>query len=88
MNHVYRVIFNTQLGLWQAVCECARGRGKSRSVATVLSVATLLGVAVLPGAWPQYRLGRLRERARSFLFFGTDTLARTPALNNKGLIAR
>ena len=29
MNHVYRVVFNTQLGLWQAVCECARGRGKS-----------------------------------------------------------
>ena len=53
MNHVYRVVFNTQLGLWQAVCECARGRGKSRSVATVLSVATLLGAAVLPGAWAQ-----------------------------------
>ena len=53
MNHVYRVIFNPQLGLWQAVCECARGRGKSRSVTTVLSVATLLGAAVLPGAWAQ-----------------------------------
>uniref|UniRef100_UPI000A3E9A86 ESPR domain-containing protein n=1 Tax=Hydrogenophaga palleronii TaxID=65655 RepID=UPI000A3E9A86 len=28
MNRIHRVIFNTQLGIWQAVCECARGRGK------------------------------------------------------------
>ena len=28
MNHIYRVVFNVQLGLWQALCECARARQK------------------------------------------------------------
>lgn len=45
MNRIYRVVFNPQLGLWQAVCECARGRGKSRSAARALGLVALLGAA-------------------------------------------
>lgn len=46
MNHIYRVVWNAALGLWQAVAECARGRGKTKS--RRLGSATLAaGVFVL-----------------------------------------
>ena len=57
MNHVYRIIFNRSLGLWQVVSDTARSRtcGGSRPrrragrAATVLGVATLAMAAAGPG---------------------------------------
>jgi len=46
VNHIYRVVWNSVMGTWQAVAECARGRGKSRSVKPLLAAALL----VLAGA--------------------------------------
>ena len=51
MNHIYRVVFNPELGLWQAVAECARGRGKSKTLkrgGVALAAAAVLGAASLP----------------------------------------
>ncbi|MDP9920741.1 outer membrane autotransporter protein [Variovorax boronicumulans] len=46
MNHVYRIVFNLHLGVWQAVTECARGKGKTRSSREASPVAL---AAVLAG---------------------------------------
>ena len=50
MNHIYRVVFNPELGLWQAVAECARGRGKAKTLkrAGVALAVVVLGAASLP----------------------------------------
>lgn len=31
MNQVYRLVWNAATGVWQAVCECGKGRGKPKS---------------------------------------------------------
>ena len=51
MNHIYRVIFNTALGVWQCVSEIARAKGKSKSSKT--AKALLLGASMTVGgmAW-------------------------------------
>ncbi|MBB1624698.1 autotransporter domain-containing protein [Achromobacter sp. UMC71] len=57
MNHVYRIIFNRSLGLWQVVSDTARSRtyGTSRPrrragrAATVLGTVTLAMAAAAPG---------------------------------------
>ncbi|OZI29794.1 hypothetical protein CAL29_16845 [Bordetella genomosp. 10] len=38
MNHAYRLVFNCTLGLWQAVAETARGRGKAGRAAGALTL--------------------------------------------------
>ena len=52
MNRVYRLVWNATTGVWQAVCECSKGRGKTKartSRATNLSclIASALGVMPL-----------------------------------------
>lgn len=46
MNHTYRVIWNSVSGVWQAVAEFARGKGKSKSVASAVLVAALGAMGV------------------------------------------
>lgn len=31
LNHVYRIVWNATLGLWQVASEATRGRGKTGS---------------------------------------------------------
>ena len=47
MNHIYRVIWNVSLGLWQVTTEVARGRSKSSSnrAARTWMALTTLGLA-------------------------------------------
>ncbi|MDI1271639.1 MAG: filamentous hemagglutinin N-terminal domain-containing protein, partial [Polaromonas sp.] len=57
MNHAYRLVWNARLSLWVAVCETARGRGKtSGTVKRAMLAAGLLGalnaMALNPGALP------------------------------------
>lgn len=47
MNHIYRVIFNTALGVWQCVSKIARAKGKSKSSKT--AKALLLGASMTVG---------------------------------------
>jgi hypothetical protein len=48
MNHQYKVVFNRSLGLWQAVSELAKARGKSKSSSVRRSA--WVGLAALIGA--------------------------------------
>ncbi|MDI1236880.1 MAG: filamentous hemagglutinin N-terminal domain-containing protein, partial [Polaromonas sp.] len=57
MNHAYRLVWNVRLSLWVAVCETARGRGKtSGTVKRAMLAAGLLSalnaMALDPGALP------------------------------------
>ena len=49
MNHVYRLVWNPTLQALVAVCECARGRGKSGSSAKTTG-ALLTSVLLSTGA--------------------------------------
>ncbi|HMV63394.1 MAG TPA: filamentous hemagglutinin N-terminal domain-containing protein, partial [Rhodocyclaceae bacterium] len=53
MNHIYRVVWNRALNIWQVVAECARSAGKTRH-ARVGSVAVLasLGAGLAAAAGP------------------------------------
>lgn len=56
MNHVYRVIFNRVLGVWQAVTEIAKSQGKiggaikrhARKLAAIAAMASGAGAAAQP----------------------------------------
>ena len=51
MNRVYRLVWNASTGVWQAVCECSKGRGKTKSgKSRAISLSCLLAGAfvVLP----------------------------------------
>lgn len=48
MNHIYRVIFNPVLGVWQSVSELAKAKGKSSSklkTATLTKIAGLIAIS-------------------------------------------
>ncbi|MGB4116975.1 MAG: filamentous hemagglutinin N-terminal domain-containing protein [Polaromonas sp.] len=46
MNRIYRLVFNAALGIWVAVAENAKGRGKSgRAASAVLAVLAILSPA-------------------------------------------
>ena len=49
MNKAYRVVFNKAIGVWMAVSEIARGRGKGRPVVRT-AVSTLIAGAALLSA--------------------------------------
>lgn len=55
MNKAYRVVFNKAIGVWMAVSEIARGRGKGRSVVRAVGSALIAGAALFsaPGAMAQ-----------------------------------
>ena len=44
MNQIYRVVFNTLTGAWQAVSEIARGRSKSSRSSSNAALGTLCGL--------------------------------------------
>ena len=51
MNRVYRLVWNATTGVWQAVCECSKGRGKTKartSRATNLSCLIAGALGVMP----------------------------------------
>ncbi len=51
MNRIYRLVFNAALGIWVAVAENARGRGKGgRAASALLSVLAIL-TAISPSAY-------------------------------------
>jgi filamentous hemagglutinin family protein len=56
LNHVYRIIWNAALGLWQVASEATRGRGKTgssqqaRKARRALAAATAMTLAS-PAAW-------------------------------------
>ncbi len=55
MNKAYRVVFNKATGVWMAVSEIARGRGKGRSVVRPVGAALIASAALFsaPGAMAQ-----------------------------------
>ncbi|WP_112186613.1 ESPR-type extended signal peptide-containing protein [Ralstonia sp. GX3-BWBA] len=55
MNKAYRVVFNKAIGVWMAVSEIARGRGKGRPVVRAAVSALIAGTVLLsaPGAMAQ-----------------------------------
>ncbi|MEW1780823.1 ESPR-type extended signal peptide-containing protein [Arthrobacter sp. NPDC080086] len=55
MNKAYRVVFNKATGVWAAVSEIARGRGKGRTAVKAVGSALIAGAASLsaPGAIAQ-----------------------------------
>jgi hypothetical protein len=74
VNHIYRVVWNSVMGTWQAVAECARGRGKSRSVKPLLAAALL----VLAGAGQSQAAGILPTGGASSPVAVTSARAVTP----------
>ena len=56
LNHVYRIIWNAALGLWQVASEATRGHGKTgssqqaRKARRALAAATAMTLAS-PAAW-------------------------------------
>jgi len=46
MNHVYRVVFNHSLGVYQCVSELAKSRGKSSGKSQVSTTLILAPLAV------------------------------------------
>ncbi len=51
MNRFYRLVWNATTGVWQAVCECSKGRGKTKartSRATNLSCLIAGALGVMP----------------------------------------
>ena len=45
MNRIYRLVFNAALGMWVAVAENARGRGKGgRAASALISVLSMLAI--------------------------------------------
>ena len=55
MNKAYRVVFNKAIGVWMAVSEIARGRGKGRAVVRAVGATLIAGAALFsaPGAIAQ-----------------------------------
>lgn len=55
MNKAYRVVFNKATGVWMAVSEIARGRGKGRSAVRPVGAALIASAALFsaPGAMAQ-----------------------------------
>ncbi len=47
MNKAYRVVFNKAIGVWMAVSEIARGRGKGRAVVQTSASALIAGAAIV-----------------------------------------
>ncbi|MBJ2154882.1 two-partner secretion domain-containing protein [Variovorax sp. IB41] len=84
MNHIYRVVWNASLGLWTAVCETARGRGKSASAA-MLSAAAALVLPTLVHAQAQPSAVPAGGALRAFLAPNGATVVNINAANAAGL---
>jgi hypothetical protein len=54
LNHVYRIVWNASLGMWQVASEISRGKGKTQSTrrSSRLKRSTLAATIVALGAPP------------------------------------
>ncbi len=85
MNHIYRVVWNTSLGLWTAVCETARGKGKSASTAMLSAAAAGLLLPALSHAQAQPSVVPAGGALRAFLAPNGATVVNINAANAAGL---
>ena len=85
MNHIYRVVWNASLGLWTAVCETARGKGKSASTAMLSAVAAGLLLPALSHAQAQPSVVPAGGALRAFLAPNGATVVNINAANAAGL---
>ena len=85
MNKAYRVVFNKAIGVWMAVSEIARGRGKGRAAVKAVG-ATLVASAALfsaPGAMAQTADSLIhQEESTGPIYIGDNTLGTEVSFSN------
>ena len=56
MNRIYRLVFNAALGMWVAVAENARGKGKGgRAASAHTKAAGMAGLIAQPTVFLEYK---------------------------------